>query len=152
MKTRSRIVCACLVAVLFATVCGELSAQASKKVDLNQADVAELDSLPGIGPAIAERILEYREENGPFQRIEELMNVFRGEERWVKNTSRHFVEGSGTPEPEISSKRRPEPLYLSPSDWPAKRKFATLVTSTDRGGRNVKWTDCTNHNSFLRRG
>jgi competence protein ComEA len=75
MKTRSRIVCACLVAVLFATVCGELSAQATKKVDLNLADVAELDSLPGIGPAIAERILEYREENGPFQRIEELMNV-----------------------------------------------------------------------------
>ncbi|UCF36451.1 MAG: helix-hairpin-helix domain-containing protein [Acidobacteriota bacterium] len=45
------------------------------KVDLNTADSAELETLPGIGAAIAKRIIEYREENGPFRRPEDLMNV-----------------------------------------------------------------------------
>jgi competence protein ComEA len=37
------------------------------RVDLNRADVAELDLLPGIGPAKAARIVEYRKAHGPFQ-------------------------------------------------------------------------------------
>ena len=44
-------------------------------VDLNRATLAELDTLPGVGPRTAQRIVEYREENGGFTRIEELMNV-----------------------------------------------------------------------------
>ncbi len=47
----------------------------SAAVDLNTAGVSELDSLPGIGPAIAARIVAYREKNGPFKRPEDLMNV-----------------------------------------------------------------------------
>lgn len=46
-----------------------------KKVDLNQAGLSELISLPGIGPALAERIIEYREKNGRFRKVEELLNV-----------------------------------------------------------------------------
>ena len=44
-------------------------------VDLNRATLAELDTLPGVGPRTAQRIVEYREENGGFTRLEELMNV-----------------------------------------------------------------------------
>lgn len=43
-------------------------------VDINQADQSELEQLPGIGPALAQRIIEHREES-PFSSIEEIQNV-----------------------------------------------------------------------------
>ena len=42
---------------------------------LNKADAISLTSLPGIGPSKAEAILQYREENGPFKDVKDLMNV-----------------------------------------------------------------------------
>jgi competence protein ComEA len=44
-------------------------------VNLNTATQAELEKLPGVGPAMAKQILEYRQKNGGFKKIEELMNV-----------------------------------------------------------------------------
>jgi competence protein ComEA len=45
------------------------------KVNINTADVAALDLLPGIGPALAQRIIDYRQEHGPFARLEDIMEV-----------------------------------------------------------------------------
>ncbi|HEX7778031.1 MAG TPA: helix-hairpin-helix domain-containing protein [Vicinamibacterales bacterium] len=50
-------------------------AAAAAQVNLNTATVAELAKLPGIGPAVAARIVEYRQKNGGFKKAEELMNV-----------------------------------------------------------------------------
>ena len=45
-------------------------------IDINSAPAAELDeALPGIGPALSQRIVDYREENGPFVRTDQLMGV-----------------------------------------------------------------------------
>ena len=50
-------------------------APASGKININTAGAVELDKLPGVGPALAERILQYRSEHGPFSRAEDLENV-----------------------------------------------------------------------------
>lgn len=45
------------------------------KVNINTATQNELENLPGIGPSIASRIIEYRQQNGKFNKIEDLQNV-----------------------------------------------------------------------------
>jgi competence ComEA-like helix-hairpin-helix protein len=48
---------------------------ASRKLDLNMATAGELEQLPGIGPVLAQRIVEWRRERGPFTRVDELNHV-----------------------------------------------------------------------------
>ncbi|MCF6408556.1 helix-hairpin-helix domain-containing protein [Pseudalkalibacillus salsuginis] len=45
------------------------------KIDINRAEDTELETIPGIGPSKAGAIIAYREENGPFSSIDELVNV-----------------------------------------------------------------------------
>jgi competence protein ComEA len=44
-------------------------------LDLNRADAVALDALPGVGPVLAERIVEQRRRHGPFRRLEDLRAV-----------------------------------------------------------------------------
>ncbi|MFH1965676.1 MAG: helix-hairpin-helix domain-containing protein [Acidobacteriota bacterium] len=72
------------VLVIFLFVAGNAMSQGIEKVDINLGDSASLQELPGIGPAMAIRIIEYRETNGPFERIEDLMEVKGiGEKRFL---------------------------------------------------------------------
>ncbi len=51
------------------------AAAAKAAVNLNTATIDQLEELPGVGRATAQRILEYRQKSGGFKKIEELMNV-----------------------------------------------------------------------------
>ncbi len=44
-------------------------------IDVNTASEEQLELIPGIGPAMAQRIIAWREQNGPFERVEDLLNV-----------------------------------------------------------------------------
>ena len=50
-------------------------AYADGLLDINLASVEDLTTLPGIGPALAQRIVDYREQNGRFSSVEELRNI-----------------------------------------------------------------------------
>jgi competence protein ComEA len=45
------------------------------KINVNTADLAALESLPGIGPVLAQQILDYRQAHGPFVQVEDLLEV-----------------------------------------------------------------------------
>jgi competence protein ComEA len=49
--------------------------QSPQKIDINRAELWLLEALPGIGEVTAQAIVDYRSENGPFKRIEDLLKV-----------------------------------------------------------------------------
>ena len=70
-----------------------LPAQEMEKININQASAKELTQLKGIGPKLAERIVLYREESGPFQVPEDIMKVKGiGPKKWEANKYRITVE------------------------------------------------------------
>jgi competence protein ComEA len=82
----SRVLCALLVAGCLCasstaasaqskSPSGKASAAPASIVNLNTATVSQLATLPGIGETAAQRIVEYRDKNGGFKKVEELMNV-----------------------------------------------------------------------------
>jgi len=50
-------------------------AAVSGAININSADAKGLDSLPGIGPVLSQRIIDYRNTNGPFSSVEQIKNV-----------------------------------------------------------------------------
>jgi len=65
---------------------------ATSIININTASAGELDGLPGVGAKTAARIVEYRQKNGPFKKVEELMNVRGvGEKNFLKLKSQITV-------------------------------------------------------------
>jgi comEA protein len=78
MKNSQKIIGLVLVAVFALSFLSPLQAQSkttAKKVNINTANLEELQTLPRIGEKVAQRIIDFRKEHGPFKKIEELMKV-----------------------------------------------------------------------------
>lgn len=76
-QTMSKLFAVIMVAVLTAALmpAGAAAESSDETININTAGSAELQQLPRIGPKVAQRILDYREQNGKFDRIEDLMKV-----------------------------------------------------------------------------
>ena len=67
-------------------------------VNINTATAEELQTLPGIGPAVSKRILDYRQKNGSFKKPEDLMNVRGiGEKSFLKLKPLVITSAAGKP-------------------------------------------------------
>ena len=81
------------VALSSASVLAQKSTPAAtEKINLNSATLDQLQTLPGVGPAIAKSIIEHRTKVGKFSRIEEIINVKGiGEKKFQKIKDRLIV-------------------------------------------------------------
>ncbi len=72
------------------------SSTTPSKININTASLEELQTLPRIGPAIAQRIIDYRKEHGPFKRIEDIMKIQGIGERVFEQIKDRITVGSET--------------------------------------------------------
>ena len=94
MKKILSVLALCTAVLIVMSMAGPLIADDSGKININTASVDELSQLKRIGLKYAERIVEYREKNGPFQRPEEIMLVKGiGTKTWELNKEQIIVEG-----------------------------------------------------------
>ena len=81
IRWNARVGAALAVAILLGLAApGDLQAAAEgtregQRLDLNKATPAELAGVPGIGETLAKRIVAFRDEHGPFRRVDDLMKV-----------------------------------------------------------------------------
>ena len=77
MKHANRVIAGLVLVLLLAAAPGLAAdkAEGGKRVNINSADSSLLSLLPRVGPSVAQRIVDYRKENGPFKKTEDLMLV-----------------------------------------------------------------------------
>jgi len=99
MQAKRFIVGALLPGLALLALCAAARAEKhppAKPIDLNVANVKELQELPGVGPVTAQRIIDLREKSGRFRRVEDLLAV-RGISQKKLDALRPYVTVSGPP-------------------------------------------------------
>lgn len=95
------------VSLVFLLVMMAVPAPALALVNINTADAAELDTLPEIGPTIAQRIIDYRIANGPYTAIEDVKNV-KGIGDATFDKFKHLITVGSVPPPEEEEEDTPD--------------------------------------------
>jgi len=80
----------------------------SKPIDLNLANVKELQELPGVGPVTAQRIVDMRQKSGRFHRVEDLLAI-RGISQKKLDAMRPYVTVSAPPPAAIPAQKTSPP-------------------------------------------
>ena len=75
MNQYRRLIHSVILAGLVLAALPTFAAEARRVVNVNTADAAQLALLPRVGPSVAQKIIDFRKENGPFKSAEDLMLV-----------------------------------------------------------------------------
>ena len=77
MRKKTKRILATIILIMFVAGLGigTALAQEQVKVNINKASVDELSTLKRIGPSYAQRIVDYRKQNGPFEKPDDIMKV-----------------------------------------------------------------------------
>ena len=81
--------CIVLCMILSTLVCGAYAAD-QEKINVNAATVKELAKVPGLNQALAEKIIELREENGEFIDLEELLDIEGIDNKLLRELKKHL--------------------------------------------------------------
>lgn len=122
MKSTHRIAGTLVLAGLLLTALPGLAAEGKRVVNVNSADAAQLALLPRVGPSVAQRIIDFRKENGPFKSAEDLMLVQGiGEKTFQLLKPYVAVSGETTLKEKVKGSR---PAAGGSEKEPAKKKAA----------------------------
>ncbi len=93
MRLRKRVLTSLWIVMAVLVFCLPLTGSTDQKININQAGMEELATLEKVGEKYAQRIVEYREANGPFEKTEDIMKVKGvGQKTWEANKDRIVVE------------------------------------------------------------
>jgi competence protein ComEA len=99
---------AATVAILIAVVSLAAMAPPAHPLDLNVANVKELEQVPGIGPKTAEAIVDVRHKSGRFRRVEDLLAI-KGISQRTLDKMRPYLKVTPPPPPPPPSHKPPQP-------------------------------------------
>jgi competence ComEA-like helix-hairpin-helix protein len=78
IHSRHGLIAVASLAMAFMALCAvmpSMAAAAGAQIDINSASAEQLTAIPGIGKVMAERIVQFREQHGPFERVEDLLKI-----------------------------------------------------------------------------
>src|ERR1700685_3300367 len=106
MQASRSIACIFLILLLVCTAAHAQKNPPAKPIDLNAANIKELQELPGIGKVTAQRIIDLREKSGRFRRVEDLLAI-RGISQKKLDALRPYVTVFPPPSPPPAQKNNP---------------------------------------------
>lgn len=129
-RNRSFVRSLILVGALLASA-SAFAAETRKVVNINTADASQLALLPRVGPAVSQRIVDFRKENGPFKSLEDLMLVQGiGEKTFQLIKPYVAISGETTLKEKVKASKAaapaPTPKTPSPKAGAAKPKGDSL--------------------------